>query len=374
MIKQALINGIDIIANGWTVAKFNLNEEMNLLDNTIVFPDVSLEIHDFDNALSPLSPQSIFYGDDFSKYGISFYDDFGNLIYSGKIRDIKTLTDNKKLEFTLENSSMSIFEQNLQYVRDISDNYVPAKIVEDILVINGLKDLIYKNGSLVPSLARAIEKQEELQFYIGATVSLEDNITMGQALEKLAKISGAYFFYTDLQLQLSLWEELSQIRRASHTFTESDLHEMPVLNYDTSYIINNYQVDMASESDPLQTILDTGFNNIGLESRNKFGNKDLDVIDLNIDSSPFFANPTSNSLTIAIEVGEGYIKRFKENLLRAEFAIRTSEHDRIRLNDFIAMNLNNSKYDLSSKLFLITGVNIDDDTGLTTITCLESIA
>jgi len=356
MIKTILLDAYDITAKGYGLVDIQFEESIDLITNTIQLPNAKITIHDVDNAINPYSANGLLHGINLQTFKVRLLDNFDHQVFEGKILDVKLNIENKELELEIENGLRTIFDQDLEFVVDEDDLQTPGDIIRDILIDRGLNSIIH-----YPSFNATITYQEGLAYYVGVTYLAEEKIKVGTAIEELAFISGCDFFYTEGLLHLKHYPSYSNVRITGKTIEPDDLiNEGTEIRQENSYIRNNYVVEAKGTGDTNNVIIkDEDFGNVGEASRVKYGSKDVNAINLNIDNSKVFARTTSNSVLASVETGENYIKRFQDQLLILEYTLIVTEHPRYVLGDYIDFNLSVLKYNITGLLFYIKNITFN---------------
>lgn len=367
MITKVLINGIDIVKQGYTNPTFTLEEELDILNNTIVLPTVELEILDYNGGLSELNPAGMFYGNDYTKFNVEIYNELDELYFRGYVRNVTTNINNNNVSIELENYNRVFFESDITYVIDEPDLFTPAMVIYDMLLLNGLKSIIDET-----SFRRVIDYERNKGLYIGVTV-LESGIKLGDVVQKLAYASGNNIYFTNSKLYISKYLPIDLLYYPVFTFINSDIVNEINVTTQVDYIRNQFNCSIkGSSTDPEVIFRDEDYNNIGLKSRGKYGIKTLDDFNYNIDNSEFYVSTTSNSVLAILEVAENYIKRLNRPLKQVDFTIREDCKPQLLLNTMIAIDLgDNIDYNLDSIIFRIIRLENDQENHTIKVIAIE---
>lgn len=369
MITKIYIDQYEILELGYGLLELDTNESMDLLNNTLQLPTAKFTIHDVDLAFSPQSPSGIFYNQDFKKFKVKFHNEFDEVVYQGNILNIKTDPRTKQVEFELENGVQKLFEETIQYVADVIDNKTPADIAYDVLIQIGLKDYIDQ-----ASFQHAINYQHSVGYIVSATYTAEQKTTVGEAIENLAYIGGCDLYFSNNRIVLNQYIYANNTNIPTHIFGENEIFGEFNLSYNNNFQKNQFIVDVKGSGDTINQIFDdTGYNNVGLTSRNKYGTLELKKIDLNIDTSSVYSNVTSNTVIAAIMVAENYIRRFQEQLLQVQFSYITDQQRRFKLGEKITLDIIESHYILDNNNYKIISLGTSENSNMTEVVAIQHI-
>lgn len=342
-MKQVLLDGFDILNAGLIKELPSCSEEKSYGQDLISIPDYNFNAwngKDTGYFWSPNAKTSFFHGRNIHNSVLKVLDN--NIpIWIGNINKI----DRDYTSMSAQVSAISVFNKVLnQNVEYYNTNITPAEAVKEMLLLYDLDDYIGISFEWSKNFL------ESLGFLVRISFRKEDNITLYNAIQTLADISCSDCFTTKGKIEFRTFDsDLTNII-PNYTIGEDVISNLKISNMEDS-IINDYSIKYGTGD----TIKDSLAGDVGQYSRSIYGTKELKSIDISNSS-----NVNLNSLEGAIWLGDSYIKRSGNPILRIEF-----ELDREEFGKFIDLNtyfiFSGSPEDLSNLVFEVMKLEYKDD-------------
>lgn len=326
-VKCILINNvIDIYALGYVSKLVQIKESKSARSGGFILNEISIKVSNHteffsvDNVASPFKT-SDYYLDVFKLY----FD--GELIWDGIIKKIQRnhKAGIKDATIVSTNKMYNFFNQRIEYESsawetpvDAFKNLLSAYAYSeyDTRFANRAKDIYIANSC-----------------YIKCNFNLSDDITLQQALEKIADYGCAYIYYHKSTLYYKHYEPFA--RGVNEEVRDNNMTDLPVVDDLEKDMINDYSITYTGCEGVAVKDSDGG-NNIGLVSRQKYGARLLTPMPGDADSQITFKDKTS-----AIYIGECHIKRMHKNLLTAPAPLTTIE---LTVDYFLGRNFDLNTY------------------------------
>lgn len=281
----------DIFDLGYVESMEDVDEYKTFSQDKLIQNTYTLTVKNFDNYFSIGNPVSVLNNIDWRYSQILIYNEDNELIWDGIVEDIIRDHTNKTAQIISKNVLAQLMNYKIEYVSSAWEN--PIDSLLGILSYAGYT--AYDNTSLQAS--RGLYDLNSCQIKVNMT--LDDDITLQQAIEKLAEAvcADAYSHLNNLYFQ----HFTSFAGGCSISLQTHDLITAPIIHTATNEIINDYRIHYDGDGGTPAT--DSNSNNIGAISRSKYGTHSLSEFGAD-NAQIMYENKTS-----ATYIGEAYINR-----------------------------------------------------------------
>lgn len=357
-IQVTIFGNMDITA--YVSKIITVKEEKTFQRKKLIDNEITLDVSNFDNFFSVDNAMSNFNGLHYLYEPIQIKDVEGNIIWDGVITDI--IRDHAtKLAKIKSQSIMSKFLKTI--IAYTSSGYeTPGDAFKNICAAYSFTD--YDHKSVEDSIIQYTAAGVGLKCYF----NLEDNITFGQAIEKLADFGCADIYIHKNKIYFKHWKEFSGGVKVE--LEEKDLRKAPLVSDLYDDIVNDYRIGYSGDGEVPAT--DANSNNIGSLSRSKNGTQSLPDMDCSDEQQIVFENKAT-----AIYIGECYIRRTHKTLStnpralrQIDFELSADHRDWIDLQTFFRMTLSDENW--TDKLFEVFFYEIDYNNNNIKLTAYET--
>jgi hypothetical protein len=328
-------------------------EEKTFRKDKLIDNEISVPCKNFDDFFSVDSNKSVLSMVQWWNSPLKIYNSNDDLIWDGLITNISRDHNSKTARVESRSVLWKYMNKNLSYTS--SDWETPGDAVKNILVQEGITDYL------------ATELNKSIGYYELNSVSVkcffypEDNITVFQALEKLAEIGFADCYSRKGKICFVAWQPFTGY--IAKSLTIDDIYSGGVqVAFAPKDVINDYSIHYANDGDVAAS--DAANNNIGAASRSIFGTQSLPAIDGGWESQVVIKDKAT-----AVFIGEQYIKRTQRNinkdgnqvpqpLQEISFTLSFNHRQWISIETYFKMTLASENW--TDKKFEVFRVEIDE--------------
>jgi hypothetical protein len=333
---QVWVMGQDIYALGYVKNIINIEEYKTFRRDKVISNSYSLTVKNYNDFFSINNPVSIFKNTNWKYSSLRIVDEDSEEIWSGVIERIKRNHENKTAQLITRNSLTKVMNTKIEYAS--TDWETAAEAAKNIL--NNYSYADYNNASFNTSISQL----DNNSCYIKADFSKDDDITLQQAIEKLAEASCCDCYSHKGDIYFKHWVPFTGGVKVE--LTESDLLSAPIVDDLGHQMINDYRIGY--EGDQETPAEDANLGNIGSVSRSKFDVHSMREFEGGGNNQIMFQDATS-----AQYIGEQYIRRSHISLDKAEvrppdvieFRISIKHRDWVDLETFFRLTLSDEGWD-----------------------------
>ena len=357
-----IFGNIDLYALG-LISKIPIITETKRFGGNKLFTDeIEIECKNYTNILSVDYFKSIFSGMRWKYGSCKIWDNNNIQRWNGVIRNIKLNHNNKSVKIISANSLSKYFSRNINY--ESSAWETPAQAFKNICDSVGFT--YYDNNALNTSDSVYAENGCYIKCYFNSG----DDITLQQAIEKIAEICGADIYGHDDLIYFKVFRIYSG--GASYTITTDDMVKVPELDFLEDQLINDYNIKYVGCNDTATKDINNG--NIGLISRQDNSNGVHDMAEID--------GQAGNEIEIkdlpsAVFIGEQGIRKshmglsgiYPSPLKRNNFSVGSKFNKYIDINTYFKMDFIDESW--TEKVFDPIEIKINSDAETIDISAVE---
>jgi hypothetical protein len=263
-----------------------------------------LTVNNADNFFSVNNPSSLFKDVQWRFTPVTIYDEDGELVWNGVIEDIKRNHGTKTADIITKNSLIQFM--NLKVAYTSADWETAAGAAKNILDNAGFTDYNVK------SFQDSKNQLENESCYIKVNFEEDDDITLQQAIEKLAEFGCADAFSHVGNIYFKHYRPFTGGIKVNLGI--KDIGDPSVVG-GVAVLVNDYRIGYDGDGGTPAT--DANSNDIGANSRAKFGTQSLREMGGGTDDQIVFKDKTS-----ATYIGECHIRRVHIDLDKVTVKLR----------------------------------------------------
>jgi hypothetical protein len=356
---QVLYLGQDLYALGYVKSILKVSEYKTFQRDKLIQNSYNLVVKNYDNNFSIDNPVSFLSGIDWRYKTLQIIDGDGESIWVGIVVDIVSNHRNKTATIITKNSLVEVMNTVIEYQSSAYETAADA-------AKNILDNYSYTDYNLA-SFSDSSTILTEGSCLVKVDIKLEDNVTLQQAIEKLAEFGGADCYSHQGNIYYKTWQVFTTGVKIS--LQESDLRATPIVRSMINAIVNDFSIGYAGTE---SLITDLTGNNIGSISRSKYGTHSLPQMGGSENEQIVF-----QSSAAAQFLGELHIRRVHSQLdntkcrpLRSiEFSLPMSHREWIDLSSVFKLTFSDEGW--VEKLFEVAYFERDPDTNTIKMTAWE---
>jgi hypothetical protein len=339
---------IDLVAENKVDKIIKLSDKKSFKKDKLVINQITQKVKNFDNFFSVNNNESVFKNINWRFQPYKVYEDSGELLFDGIIRDVVRDHGNKLANIIVVDELFKYQKEKIEY--ESSDWETPSAAAKNIMDAIGFTN--YNEASFTTST----NQYETNNCYIKVNFNKSANVTLQSALDKLGAIGCADVYSHRNNVYFQHWQPFTG--GVSIFLTQSNIRNKVVVSQMDSEIINQYRIGYRNDGDT--PVTDSNVTtSIGTLSQTKFGIREMGEIRGREGTDIIFKDAVS-----AQYIGECYIKRTNKNhdtdpepLIKIQLELPFTFEDWIDLQTYFALTL--SDEDWVEKKFEIFETEID---------------
>jgi hypothetical protein len=352
MNPQIFVLGKDIFALGKVQKFLNVNEMKTFNKSKLITNTYNIPVINDDNYFSVNNPKSDFKGANWRYSTVTVNNSDGNKIWEGAIYDIKRNYTNQTAEIICKNTYFGS--------RNNIINYQSSTWETGASTFKNVCDSIGFTKYNLASINTSDSQLDENGCKIMCDFQTADNKDFTQVIETIAEYSNAYLYVHNDELYFVHWVPFTGgISTTINGDREGVLKKAPIITSPEREIVNEYSIDYFDSGKIPAT--DANSNNLGVKSRNKFGNYPMKTFRTGNNQQIVFMDKQS-----AIYIGEGYMRKTNRNIEvdpeppeRNEFSLFVDNDDWMNLQSFFEFTFTEEGY--NEKIFETFNFTVDED-------------
>jgi len=353
MNPQIIIQGVDIFELGFVNEMLNVNEMKTYNKSKLITNIYEIPVTNIGYYFSVNHPESNFKGTDWRYSEVLVYNTDGNKIWEGALIDIeRNYQDPTQCKLICKNTYFKFRNINIEY--ESSTWETGATSFKNICDFVGFTK--YNEASINASDSQLDANGCKLMcdFLEG------DGMKFIPAVEKLAEYCNAYLYVHNDELYFVHWTPHTGGTSVTlNGDTKGVLKKAPIISSPEKEIINGYSIDYYESGKVPATDLNS--NNLGLKSRNKFGDYPMSPFRTGTNEQIVFMDKQS-----AIYIGEGYERKTNRDIEvdpdppeRMEFSLFADNDEWVNLQSFFKFNFSEEGYE--NVIFETFEFNVNED-------------
>jgi hypothetical protein len=356
---QVLYMGQDLFELGYVKNIFRIKEYKTFQRDKLIQNSYNLVCKNYDNTFSIDNPVSFLSGTDWRYQTLQIIDEDNEEIWTGVVEDIVSNHRDKTATIITKNSLVEVMNTKVAYTSTAYET--AAQAAQNIFDNYNYTD--YDAASFITSDNILIAAS----CLVWVNIALEDNVTLQNAIEKLAEYAGADCFSHKGIIYLKTWQAFSGGVKIN--LQESNLRASPIVRSMVNSMVNDYRIGYV---DTEAVITDTAGGNIGSISRNKYGTHSLPEMGGGAEEQVIF-----QSSIAAQFLGELHIRRTHADLdnsncrpLRSiEISLPLSHREWIDLSSYFRLTFSDEGW--ADKLFEVAYFERDPNVDTIKMTAWE---
>lgn len=296
MNPQVLYLGRDLFDLGYVMAIPDIMESKGFGRGKLAPSDFTFEVKNIDNQFSIDNMKSFLNGIQWQYKDIKVYDEDELLIFDGIVQNIHRDHESKIAQIICKDKIFLNRKTSIEYESDDWETSIGAS--------KNIMDT-YELAYDTKSVQNSINQLTNDECYVKVNINKSDNQTLFQAIQKLG-IYGCSDTYTHMnKVYQQYWQ--AYVGGVSINFDYSKKADcprtLPAITTLESSMYNDYSIGYNGDSGTPAT--DENSNNIGVESRNKYGIQQLSEMRCGDGHNQIYYKDKNS----AIVIGEAYIRR-----------------------------------------------------------------
>ena len=347
-----ILDDIDIYARGDVQKIINVTEEKTFGRDKLINSQFSIEVKNFDNFYSIDNNSSYFKGNRWRYQPLKIYNNDGDLIWDGIIRNI--MRDHEKGLAKIMTISKLHKQWNEQIAYTSSAAETPASAAKNIMDNYSID---YDSATIQTS----INVLTDAGCLVNVNITLEDNVTAMAAIEKLSEYACADAYSHLSKVYFKHWTVFTGGVKVN--ILEKELKTRPIITDMESELINSFSIPYSGDLGV--PITDANGNNLGQISRQStfYNTHDLPNYDSGDDAQIYFTSKAG-----AQYIGECYIKRTHIDLSTQprppwaiDFELKGTHTDWIDLETYFTLTFDDESWSQKVFEFFRTEINYNTD-------------